>query len=261
MSYKLNWLVNHASPGSLVLQPWLTEHGIGYSLAQRYVASGWLKKLRAGVYYRPAPGNGLKPGWVEALNAVTHQLNLPVYLAGLSSLGQQGLSHYLQLGRADVWVGAARPSLLPKWFREFDGHGWRYCTNSKLAATTDKDFTTMLLNGKEVRASAPELAAYEVVDSIGKHISFEHTAILFQGLTNLSPRKIQSILHRSRAVQTNRIFLFLGHYYAHQWSRRLDESQIELGSGKRQVVENGKLDERYLITVPSSLAGRHKENE
>ena len=55
MSSKINWLVNHTSPGSLVLQQWLTENGIQYSLAQKYAKSGWLKKLSSGVYYRPDP--------------------------------------------------------------------------------------------------------------------------------------------------------------------------------------------------------------
>ena len=64
---------------------------------------------------------------------------------------------------------------------------------------------------------------------------------------------MQSLLNRSSAVQTNRIFLFLSHYCGHQWFDRLDESQIQLGSGKRQVVTNGRYDERYLITVPQSL--------
>jgi hypothetical protein len=30
----------------------------------------------------------------------------------------------------------------------------------------------------------------------------------------------------------------------------LSESRIDLGSGKRQVVEGGRLDSRYNITVP-----------
>ncbi|HAS2877075.1 TPA: hypothetical protein I6X34_003721, partial [Vibrio cholerae] len=36
MSSKINWLVAHTSPGALVLQQWLTENGVSYSLAQKY---------------------------------------------------------------------------------------------------------------------------------------------------------------------------------------------------------------------------------
>ncbi|WP_257291804.1 type IV toxin-antitoxin system AbiEi family antitoxin [Endozoicomonas sp. ONNA1] len=254
MSSKINWLINHTSPGSLVLQQWLTKNGIRYSLTQKYAKSGWLKKLSSGVYYRPEPGGKIKPDWPVAIQALTQQLQLPVHLAGLSSLTHQGLSHYLPLNSEQVWIGTKSKQILPKWFREFSELPWLYSINQKLCELTDKDFTTVTVKGKELRASRPEFAAYEVVDAIGKNIRFEHAAELFQGLVNLSPRKVQSLLNRSSAVQTNRIFLFLSHYCGHQWFDRLDESQIQLGSGKRQVVTNGRYDERYQITVPQSLS-------
>lgn len=235
------------------MQPWLTQHGIGYSLAQKYVASGWLRKLAPGVYVRPVAGTTPAPNWADALQALTEQLNLPVHLAGLSSLAQQGLSHYLSLGQEAVWVGVRNRQSLPKWFRELPGQDQRYCTNTKLTDLAADDFTLLTVDGRKVKASKPELAAYEVADAVGDFISFEHAAELFQGLVNLSPRRAQALLERSRAVQTNRVFLFLSHQCGHQWVKRLDESRVTLGSGKRQIVPNGRYDERYQITVPRSL--------
>lgn len=253
MSNKLNWLMAHTSPGSLVLQPWLSRNGIGYSLTQKYTASGWLTKLAPGVYVRPAAGATPPPTWADAIHALDEQLGLPVHLAGLSSLAQQGLSHYLSLGQEAVWVGVNDKPSLPKWFRELPEQQWRYCRNSKLAELTADDFTPLTVKGRDLQASKQELAAYEVVDAIGKHISFEHAAELFQGLVNLSPRKVQDLLERSNAVQTNRVFLFLAHYCQHAWAKRLNEFSIALGSGKRQVVANGRYDERYQITVPAAM--------
>ncbi len=60
MSSKINWLVAHTSPGALVLQQWLTENGVSYSLAQKYAQNGWLKKLSSGVYYRPNAQGDIK---------------------------------------------------------------------------------------------------------------------------------------------------------------------------------------------------------
>ena len=56
------------------------------------------------------------------------------------------------------------------------------------------------LKEKELTVSCAELAAYEVVDAIGKLISFEHVAELFQGLVNLSPRKVQDILEQKDMI-------------------------------------------------------------
>lgn len=259
MSSKLNWLVTHTSPGMLVLQQWLIENGISYSLAQKYAKSGWLNRLCSGVYYRPVANDEIKPSWIDAIQAMYAQLHLPIHLAGLSSLAHQGLSHYLQLNDEQVWIYVQSKQASPKWFREFSSQHWFYCGNYKLEILAETDLKTITIKGKEIQASIPELAAYEVVDAIGKHISFEHAAELFQGLVNLSPRKVQSILERSKSIQTNRVFLFLGHYHAHQWVKRLDETRIELGSGKRQVVEKGRFNERYQITVPESLNSDQEE--
>ncbi|MGO1245956.1 MAG: type IV toxin-antitoxin system AbiEi family antitoxin [Oceanisphaera sp.] len=259
MSSKLNWLITHTSPGALVIQQWLTENGVSYSLAQKYAQNGWLRKLSSGVYYRPGANDGVQPSWVDAVQALDLQLHFPVHLAGLSSLTHQGLSHYLQLRKEQIWVGVKNKPSLPKWFREFLQQDWFYCGNHKLQLIPDRDLKTVTINGKALTASCPELAAYEVVDAIGKQISFEHTAELFQGLVNLSPRKVQSILERSKAIQTNRVFLFLSHYHTHQWTKHLDETSIELGSGKRQVVDKGRYDARYQITVPDTLSAKKAE--
>jgi len=254
MTSKINWLVNHSSQGMLILQPWLTQHGISHSLTQKYVASGWLKKWATGVYYRPFINEARQPDWVAALYALPNQLNFPAHLAGLSSLHQHGLSHYLSLHNNVVWVGVKKKQNLPKWFREFADQKWQYSGNHKLTELIEKDFTEVSVNGVTLTASCPELAAYEVVDAINKPLRFEYVADIFQGLVNLSPRKVQSLLNRSHAVQTNRIFLYLANYYHHQWFQRLNISQITLGSGKRQVVPHGVYDKKYRITVPASFA-------
>lgn len=259
MSSKLNWLLTNTSPGMLVLQQWLIENGISYSLAQKYAKSGWLNKLCSGVYYRPVANDETKPSWIDALQAMVMQLHLPVHLAGLSSLTHQGLSHYLQFNKEQVWIYVKNKQTTPKWFREFSSQHWFYCGNHKFAIVPEQDLKIVTIKGKEIQVSIPELAAYEVVDAIGKHISFEHAAELFQGLVNLSPRKVQSILERSKSIQTNRVFLFLSHYYGHQWVKRLDETRIELGSGKRQVVERGRFEERYQITVPETFKLNRQE--
>jgi len=63
-------------------------------------------------------------------------------------------------------------------------------------------------------------------------------------------------LQYSRAVKTNRLYLFLADHYAHAWAKRIDKDNIDLGAGKRQIVSGGKLDHKYQITVPESFVSK-----
>ena len=56
----------------------------------------------------------------------------------------------------------------------------------------------------------------------------------------------------SRVSQVKRLFLYLAEKAKHEWFNHLDLSNIDLGSGKRKIVEEGALDEKYKITVPKS---------
>jgi hypothetical protein len=251
MPSKLNWLLNNTSSGSIILQSWLTRKGIQPSLAQKYTQSNWLIKLRSGVYVRP----GREPEWQDAVFCLMNQLNASTHIAGLTSLQYQGKSHYLQVHKEVIWLCVQNKASIPKWFKAFpeknnDEHQWKFITNNKLKTIQDSDIITLDVKGVPIKASTPELAAYEVLEAIPRLISFEHAAELFQGLVNLSPRKVESILKRSNSVRSNRLYLFFAHYYNHPWAKRLDESAINLGSGKRQIVQGGKLDNRYQITVP-----------
>jgi len=249
MSSKINWLINNTNPGSIVLQSWLSQNDIPPSLTQKYTKSNWLIKLRAGVYVRP----GREPNWQDALYCLTHQLNIPIHLAGLSSLAYQGKAHYLQHHEDKIWVHVSNKATLPKWFKEYDNSPWTLVTNNKLDSINQYDLTTIETKGTKLATSTAELAAYEILEAIPRLISFEQAAELLQGLVNLSPKKVESLLKRSQSIRSNRLYLFFAHYYKHPWIKRIDESTINLGSGKRQITANGKLDKRYQITVPEKF--------
>ncbi|MGP2414107.1 type IV toxin-antitoxin system AbiEi family antitoxin [Pantoea ananatis] len=249
MPSKINWLLQNTSPGSLVLQSWLTQNNISPSLAFKYAKNGWLKKLRAGVYARA----GRDPDWSDALWCLQNQLDAPVYLAGLSSLSWQGRSHYLALNQNQCWLCIEKKMTLPKWFREFHGIDWLVISGLKLPHLDEKYRTETEVKGKRLIASVPELAAYELLSAVPQTLSFEHAAELFQGMVNLNPRKVEMLLTLSQSVQTKRLFLFFASYYGHSWLKRVDISQIDLGSGKRQIAVNGKFIEEYMITVPKTF--------
>ncbi len=257
MSEKINWLLNNNASGEILLQSWLSKHGISPQLTKRYCQSQWLIKLGRGVYYRA----GRKPEWQNAVNCLQNQSQFMIHLAGLSSLTQQGKSHYLQLAEKSIWINVQGAAILPQWFKNFPelvvsdnplSH-WEIIKTSKLKPIDDNELITIEIGGVKLKASNQELAAFEILEVVPSTLSFEHVAELFQGLVNLSPRKVEAILKKSASIQTNRLFLFFGHFYNHPWAKRVNESLINLGAGKRQIVREGKLEKQYQITVPEQF--------
>lgn len=249
MSSKINWLISNTQPGSLIFQSWLTKHGISPSLAQRYTTSKWLKKLSAGVYARP----GRTPEWQDIIHSLQTQKELPIHLAGISSLTYQGKAHYLQLSHEKVWIALNNKAHLPTWFKDDKEYKWHMLSNSKIEKIVDTDLCKIEVKNTPINASTVELAILEILESVPSYISFEYAAELFQGMVNLSPRKVQSLLGRNNSVKSNRLFLFLAHYYEHAWLKKIDENKIKLGQGKRQIVKGGKLSKNYNITVPENF--------
>ena len=90
--------------------------------------------------------------------------------------------------------------------------------------------------------SAPERAVLELLDELPDHESFHQVDKLMEGLTNLSPRRLQKLLADCRSVKVKRLFFFFADRHQHAWLKRLDKSAIDLGKGKRMLVKGGKLD-------------------
>ncbi len=245
MSAKLKWLNDQLSQFDILLMRYLNRHDISRSHVQNYVKSGWLEPVASGVYKKPSRNLT----WSAELSALQFQQGSPLHLAGLSSLAHQGLSHYLNMGSETVQFNSTKAIRLPKWLFSQD---WpiKYKCSKVLDEVKDIDLTELTVNNQTVKASIIELAVFEMLENVTDENSFVFASELFQGLTSLRPKKLQSLLERSPLVKVKRLFLFLAHYYQHPWLKRLDESKIELGSGNRQIVKGGYVDKQYQITVP-----------
>jgi hypothetical protein len=69
----------------------------------------------------------------------------------------------------------------------------------------------------------------------------------------LSPRRLEKLLADCRSIKVKRLFFFFADRHQHAWLKRIDRSQIDLGTGKRMLVKGGRLDPVYQITVPDDL--------
>ena len=106
-----------------------------------------------------------------------------------------------------------------------------------------------------IRYSSKERAVLELLDELPEHESFHQVDALMEGMSDLSPRRLQTLLEACTSVKAKRLFFFFADRHRHAWRSRLDMSRVDLGSGKRVLVKGGKLDPRYNITVPSDLGG------
>ncbi len=107
-----------------------------------------------------------------------------------------------------------------------------------------------------IRYASRERAALELLDELPEHESFQQVDALMEGMSDLSPRRLQILLEACASVKVKRLFLFFADRHRHAWLSRLDASRVDLGSGKRVLVKGGKLDPRYNITVPADLGGQ-----
>nr|WP_263429354.1 type IV toxin-antitoxin system AbiEi family antitoxin domain-containing protein [Nannocystis pusilla] len=92
-----------------------------------------------------------------------------------------------------------------------------------------------------------------MLDELPQHESFHQVDMIVEGLRTLSPRRLQKLLVDCRSIKVKRLFFWFAERHRHAWLEHIDRSCIDLGSGKRLLVKGGKLDPKYLITVPKDL--------
>ncbi len=107
--------------------------------------------------------------------------------------------------------------------------------------------------------SSPERAILELLDEVPKRETFHQADVLVEGLRNLSPRRLQTLLVACRRVKVKRLFLWFAERHEHAWLKKLDRKDIDLGHGKRMLVRGGKLDPTFNITVPESIDAGARE--
>jgi Transcriptional regulator, AbiEi antitoxin, Type IV TA system/Transcriptional regulator, AbiEi antitoxin N-terminal domain len=265
---KLNWLERHLPEGLVVDARWLTQHGFSTSLRSQYVSAGWLTQPARGVYRRPRGSLT----WQQVVVSLQALLGYPLLLGGRTALELQGFTHYLphEQKEAHLYGPKAPPQWLHKlplptrFFYHNDRALFRHETiksglthldteNERRAEQTEHDHWTVQHWGqwdKPLALSTPERAILELLDELPKHESFHQADMFMQGLSSLSPRRLQKLLGDCRSVKVKRLFFYFADRHQHTWLKKLDKDAIDLGEGKRMLVKGGKLDKNYLITVP-----------
>lgn len=217
--------------------------------------------------------------WQKAVISLQTLLKRPLFVGGRTALELQGFAHYVRAsGPMSIYLyGPERP---PGWLTKLPLNERFRFRKSQVLFKSDpltKEPTNFASNlGDNSGASAdalqaggfrqmwdqgewpltvstPERALLELLDELPKNESFHQADVVVEGLRNLSPRRMQKLLVDCKSVKAKRLFFWFAERHNHSWLKQIDRSVISLGSGKRMLVKGGKLDPKYMITVPEDI--------
>lgn len=257
---KINKLEKALPEGLLVDAAWMTEHGFATNLRSHYVKTGRLEQPARSVYRRPRG----TLSWQQAVISLqTILLRNPLFVGGRTALELQGFAHYLKAGTTEIHLYGPKPP--PTWLAKLPlAARFFYHNDAKLFRNTPVHIG---VTNREVHfvdqpwghldwhltLSSPERATLELLDEIPDRETFEQADKLFEGLSSLRPRRLQKLLSDCKNVKVKRLFFFFAARHAHAWTKYVDRSEIDLGSGKRMLVKGGRLDKAFQITVPDGF--------
>ena len=253
---KLNRLEHELPEGLLVTARWMSEHGYSTALRTQYVAAGWLEQPVRGVFRRPRGSIG----WQQVVISLQMLMKLPLVAGGRTALELRGFAHYLTRTTSEIHLYGPKPpppwlAALPLDARFIAHNSARLFPASDGTHPTIDEFTTMPWGQWDwpMTLSTPERAVLELIDELPARESFEQVDKLFEGLSSLSPRRLQPLLEACRSVKVKRLFFFFAARHSHAWLKRLDRKAIDFGKGKRMLVKGGRLNPAMQITVPEDL--------
>ena len=257
MVTKINQLWQRIPHGAVVTTVWLDAHGINANHAAKLTDAGWLRRLGRGAYCRAGDSLTWESG-VFALQALSDLATPPFWPGGQTALALQGFAHYIAMGHAATHLYAAeRRSQLPLWLEQADWAGAIDLHRDKgLPAHLPGSFTDYNPPrvGFSLRVSTPERAILEWIAITPNELLFSSELVdTFTGLNTLRPRRLQALLAGCRSVKAKRAFLVLARHAGHAWYHRLDPEGLDLGKGKRQLCQGGRLDKEYQVTVPEEF--------
>lgn len=244
--------------GVFVPRSWLLGQGVSNHAIDNLLKSNQLELISRGVYKRPYT----KLTWQGVVLSLQRMYNFEVVIGGYTALEIQGYSHYVPLNKErQVHIFSKNP--LPHWIEGIlEGINFIFHLQSELQSRKhdQNDFSQVLKENTisfpwreempQLILSNPERAILELLTDVPNKVSFEHAEQIFQGMTSLSPSKLQELLKVCDNIRVRRIFLWMAERQNHQWFKKLNLESISLGSGNRVLVKGGVLNKKYKITVP-----------
>lgn len=247
-SSKINRLPHIQPPGVVLQSSWLVQQGYSHDLQQRYKKSKWLQSIGTGALIR----TGDQVGYEGAVYALQRQSGFTLHPGGRTALSLLGKAHYLELAAKRVVLFGGKNEKLPAWFKNHDwGVKVDYHETSFLPSNIG--LTEVELKNFTIQVSGAVRAIMECLYLVPQKQELMECFELMEGLNNLLPKQIQTLLENCQSIKVNRLFLYMAEKAGHTWFQYLDLKNIDLGKGKRSIVKNGSFVNKYGITVPKEL--------
>jgi hypothetical protein len=245
---KINKLLNSHPQGIVMLSSWLISQGYSHDLQQRYKKSNWLKSIGVGALIRTND----QVGYEGAIYALQQQSHLTIHPGGRTALSILGKAHYLELSANKITLMGTVGEKLPTWFKKYPwGVKVDYYETSFLPS--DIGLAEVELKNFSIKVSGATRAMMECLYLAPQKQELMECFELMEGLNNLPPNQVQTLLEKCKSIKVKRLFLYLAEKADHSWFRHLDVNKIDLGKGKRSLISNGVFIDKYGMTVPKEL--------
>jgi len=245
---KINQLLNLQPYGVVLLSAWLSKRGYNLDLLKEYKKSKWLESIGTGAMIR----SGDKVDYEGAIYAFQKQSALSIHPGGRTALSMLGKAHYLELAATKAILFGDKGEKLPPWFKKYDwGVNVDYYQSSFLPI--DMGFTDFEHKSFTLKVSGAARAIMECLYLAPRKQDLLECYELMEGLNNLKPDLVQNLLEQCKSVKVKRLFMYMSEKAGHGWAEYLALENIDLGRGKRSVVNNGVYVSKYKITVPKEL--------
>lgn len=244
--------------GLLVDRKWLKNKGFSRSSVDYYLRSDTLEAAAHGVYRRPGPP--LK--WQHVVYSLKTQ-GYSVHVGGYTALELLGYAHYLPLREDMKGILLYGVAELPAWLAKLNTPYRFVLRKPRLFKQLPEEALQSIPFGHwdwPIPCSTVELALLELLADVRSTADFDMADKYFESATSLRPGLLQLLLEHCRHVKVKRLFLWFSERHAYPWLKKLKTGDIDLGSGKRVVVQGGALNAKYRITVPREMSNGSEQS-
>ena len=244
---KINRLVSNWPKGTIGTVSFFQSYDVGYDLLNYYKKANWVEAVGNRAY--KLFGDDID--WYGAIYAFQKQLDLSIHPGGKTALQLLGYAHYLSEKLNNLYLFGYRGEKLPAWFRNYNWEiNINYSANQLFPENLSIGYTDYSHKNFTIKIASAERATLEMLYYFPKQYSFDECYLVTENLVTLRPKLCQELLEHCNSIKVKRLFLFMAENNEHSWFEDLEIDKIDLGKGKRALVENGSLINKYNITVP-----------